>query len=224
MEDKEMYLFGALIVVGGGALAIAAAKKKKAAEAAAAGTAAAASTGNAAEFPDQNGKFSLPTGTGPGTPAAQAAAAQVPPAAEAAAALAAGVDPNVLAAAAAAAGTTVASVLAAAQNANPGADPAATAAQAAATLAASANLQAAINPQSGGQLAVVTTNDPAPSGDLIIRDAPDGTQIGGAEKGGSVLVLDAIDPSSAWAHIAWAGGTRLGPATGFAHKSALKLL
>jgi hypothetical protein len=222
MEDKEMYLLGAVVVIGGGAaLAISAAKKRKAAEAAA----AAAATGNAVEFPDENGKFSLPTGTGPGTPAAQAAAAQVSPEAQAAAAIAAGVSPDLLAVAAKAAGTTVASVLAAAQNANPS-DPAGAASQAAASLAASItpDLQAAINPERGGQLAVVTTRDPAPSGDLVIRDAPDGTQIGGAEKGGTVIVLDAIDPSSAWAHIAWPGGTRLGAASGFAHKSALQLL
>ncbi len=221
MEDKDLYILGgAILVIGGGALAIGAAKKKKEA------AAAAAATGNTAEFPDQNGKITLPTGTGPGTPAAQAAAIQVPPEAQAAAAIAAGVDPALLAAAAARAGTTVESVLAAAQNANPS-DPVGAAAQAAASLAASADpqLQAAINPDSGGgQLAVVSTNDPAPSGDLVIRDAPDGTQIGGAEKGGTVIVLDAISPSSAWAHIAWPGGSRLGPATGFAHKTALQLL
>jgi len=220
MNRETYYALGGvgILLVGGAALA-ARAKKKKADAAAA----AAASTGNAAEFPDASGNFSLPTGTGPGTPAAQAAEAQVPPAAQAAAAIAAGVSPEILAAAAAAAGTTLASVIAAAQDANPD-DPNA-AANAAAGLAASFNpeLQAATNPDNGGQLAIVSTQDPAPSGDLIIRDAPDGTQIGGAEKGGTVVVLDPLD-DSAWAHIAWPGGSRLGPATGFAHKSALRLL
>ncbi len=221
MSDKAMYILGgAVLVIGGGALALDAAKKKKAA------AAAAAATGNTAEFPDAGGKITLPTGTGPGTPAAQAAALQVTPEAQAAAAIAAGVDQAILAAAAAQAGTTVQSVLAAAQNANP-ADPAGAAAAAAAGLAASLNpqLQAAVNPDNGGgQLAIVSTNDPAPSGDLIIRDAPDGNVIGAAEKGGTVVVLDAISPDSAWAHIAWAGGSRRDAATGFGHKSALQLL
>lgn len=75
-----------------------------------------------------------------------------------------------------------------------------------------------------GQSAVVTTNDPVPSGDLIIRDAPDqsANQIGGAEKNGTVTVLD--DTDAVFAKIAWLGGNRLPPAVGFVHKQFLKLV
>lgn len=75
-----------------------------------------------------------------------------------------------------------------------------------------------------GQQAIVTTNDPAPSGDLIIRSAPSGSaqQIGGAEKDGTVSVLDASDAT--FAKIAWGGGSRLPAATGFARKAFLKLV
>ena len=75
-----------------------------------------------------------------------------------------------------------------------------------------------------GQRAIVTTKDPAPSGDLIIRSAPSGTatQIGGAEKDGTVIVLDSSDAT--FAKIRWDGGDRLPPATGFARKAFLKLI
>lgn len=75
-----------------------------------------------------------------------------------------------------------------------------------------------------GQQARVTTNDPAPSGDLIIRSGPSASasQIGGAEKNGTVTVLDASDPT--FAKISWGGGSRLPAATGFARKAFLKLL
>ncbi len=75
-----------------------------------------------------------------------------------------------------------------------------------------------------GQRAIVTTNDPAPSGDLIIRNAPNASaaQIGGAEKNGTVTVLDSSDP--VFARIQWGGGSRLPAATGFARKAFLKLV
>lgn len=75
-----------------------------------------------------------------------------------------------------------------------------------------------------GQQAVVTTNDPAPSGDLIIRSGPSmsSPQIGGAEKNGTVTVLNSSDP--VFAQIRWGGGSRLPAATGFAKKQFLKLV
>lgn len=75
-----------------------------------------------------------------------------------------------------------------------------------------------------GQRAIVTTNDPAPAGDLIIRSSASGSarQIGGAEKDGIVLVLDSSD--SVFARIQWDGGSRLPAATGFARKAFLKLI
>lgn len=75
-----------------------------------------------------------------------------------------------------------------------------------------------------GQKAIVTTNDPAPSGDLIIRSAPSqsAAQVGGAEKNGTVIVLDSSDP--VFARIAWPGGNRWPAATGFAKKAFLKLV
>ncbi len=75
-----------------------------------------------------------------------------------------------------------------------------------------------------GQKAIVTTNDPAPSGDLIIRSAPSATagQIGGAEKNGTVTVLDSSDAT--FAKIQWSGGPRWPACTGFARKAYLKLV
>jgi hypothetical protein len=75
-----------------------------------------------------------------------------------------------------------------------------------------------------GQRAVVTTNDPAPSGDLIIRSAASTSapQIGGAEKNGTVTILDSSDP--VFARIQWGGGSRLPAATGFSKKQFLKLI
>ena len=75
-----------------------------------------------------------------------------------------------------------------------------------------------------GQQAVVTTVDPAPSGDLIIRAAPNGTQIGGADKDGIVTILqaDALG-DGVWAQIEWSGG-RNAAATGFSRKKFLKLI
>ena len=77
-------------------------------------------------------------------------------------------------------------------------------------------------PGGGGGLAmparraVVTTNDPAPDGDLRIRSGP-GTsydQIGGAEKGGTVGILGFSD-DGAWANVVWPGGLRLSAASGW---------
>lgn len=75
-----------------------------------------------------------------------------------------------------------------------------------------------------GARAVVTTNDPPPSGDLIVRSSASASapQIGGAEKNGTVTVLDTSD--AVFAKISWAGGDRWPPVTGFARKAFLKLL
>lgn len=73
-----------------------------------------------------------------------------------------------------------------------------------------------------GQEAVVTTKDAPPSGDLRILDAPNGRQIGAAEKNGIVTVLRDIDGT--FSEIAWEGGPRLSGAQGFAKKQFLKLL
>lgn len=74
----------------------------------------------------------------------------------------------------------------------------------------------------GSRTAVVTTNDPPPSGDLVIRSAPSGTapQIGGAEKNGTVTLLDTSDPT--WAKISWSGGSRWPAITGYARKAYLR--
>lgn len=69
----------------------------------------------------------------------------------------------------------------------------------------------------GSKFARVATNDPPPDGDLKIRSGP-GTsydQIGGAEKDGIVTILDLSDDGN-WARIAWGGGVRRAPATGWA--------
>jgi hypothetical protein len=74
-------------------------------------------------------------------------------------------------------------------------------------------------------LAVVTTSDPAPSGDLVIRDQPSnsGQVIGAAEKNGTVTVLN-LDASPDFAEIVWKGGARRPAAHGFAHKSFLRAI
>ncbi len=141
-------------------------------------------------------------------PAQQASPAQV-----AAAATQAGVTVPQLQQAAANAGTTPAAVIQAATQAGVAAGDAAAALVASATVAPAAVVQ----------MAQVTTNDPAPSGDLVIRDQPNGTQIGGAEKDGLVVVINP-NVDGDFAQISWAGGSRLGPAQGFAHKAFLRLL
>lgn len=80
-------------------------------------------------------------------------------------------------------------------------------------------------PAAAGKRGIVTTNDPAPSGDLIIRTAPNQTapQIpgGGADKGGTVTIIRDVD--SVWTEIDWGGGRR--PAgRGFAKKQFIKLI
>lgn len=120
------------------------------------------------------------------------------------AAVAAGTTPAVLVGAAIQAGGSVADqILAAAQN------PAAA---------------AAVLPQSA--TAVVTTNDPPPAGDLIVRNNPSTSadQIGGADKDGTVTVLN---PDAAgdniFAEIQWDGGRN--PAVrGFVKKAFLRLV
>lgn len=69
----------------------------------------------------------------------------------------------------------------------------------------------------GSKYATVSTNDPAPDGDLRIRSGPGTTfpQIGGAEKDGIVTVLDVSDDGE-WVQVAWGGGLRRPAATGWA--------
>jgi len=75
-----------------------------------------------------------------------------------------------------------------------------------------------------GNKAIVTTNDPAPAGDLIVRSGPSmgSPQIGGAEKNGIVTVLDTSD--TVFARISWSGGPRWPAVDGFAKKAFLKLV
>ncbi len=60
----------------------------------------------------------------------------------------------------------------------------------------------------------ITTNDPAPSGDVYLRTSPTAAGIPGvgAEKNGIVTVLS---NEGLWCRVSWPGGTRLGPATGY---------
>lgn len=69
----------------------------------------------------------------------------------------------------------------------------------------------------GSRFATVATNDPPPDGDLKIRSGPGSSyaQIGGAEKDGTVTILD-LSEDGEWAQIAWAGGMRRPAATGWA--------
>ncbi len=168
------------------------------------------------------------TGTGPGTPAATAAVAADPnaQAALAAAAAAAGGSAAQLATQAAATGQDPNQLLAAQLAANPGIDPAIAAAGVAASVAAAAQALASGATPGSVQMAQVTTNDPPPSGDLIIRSGPSTSapQIGGAEKGGLVVVLDSTSVTADFTKISWPGGSRLPAAEGFAHTSALQLV
>lgn len=80
--------------------------------------------------------------------------------------------------------------------------------------------------EGNGPKATVTTNDPPPSGDLIMRVAPNDASPmvdgGGAEKGGIVTI---INPNASfdgiWAEIFWPGGSRRPAARGFAKKKFL---
>lgn len=69
--------------------------------------------------------------------------------------------------------------------------------------------------------AIVTTHDPPPLGDLIVFDRPNGKKIGGADKSGTVTVLQwNADGANTWAQIAWAGG-RNAATTGYVHQAYL---
>jgi hypothetical protein len=74
-----------------------------------------------------------------------------------------------------------------------------------------------------GRKAVVTTNDPAPAGDLIVRSQPNptATQIGGADKGGTVTIIREVDGT--WAEVLWPGG-RHPKVQGFVRKAYLRVL
>lgn len=84
-------------------------------------------------------------------------------------------------------------------------------------------------------VAIVTTKDAAPSGDLIIRVAPNDSAAKipgeGAEKNGSVTILTPDVPDSVtgetgkWAEVMWLGGARRTlPGQGFAKKQFLKII
>lgn len=80
-----------------------------------------------------------------------------------------------------------------------------------------------------GQKARVTTNDPAPAGDLLIRVEPsDSAQVvdgGGAEKGGTVTIIELkASPDGVWSQIFWPGGSRRPAARGYAKTQFLTLL
>lgn len=66
----------------------------------------------------------------------------------------------------------------------------------------------------------VTTNDPPPSGDLVVRSAPSASakQIGGAEKNGLVELIGVpvMEGSQPWQQIKWGGGSRWPAVVGFA--------
>jgi uncharacterized protein YgiM (DUF1202 family) len=74
---------------------------------------------------------------------------------------------------------------------------------------------------------IVTTNDPAPSGDLIIRSGPSNSasQIGGAGKNTKVTILDwNASADGVWAKITGAGALQWPGATGYAKKAYIKLV
>jgi len=80
-----------------------------------------------------------------------------------------------------------------------------------------------------GQKARVTTNDPPPSGDLIMRTAPNDSAAqvpgGGAEKDGIVTVINLnASADGVWAQIDWPGGSRRPGAKGFCKKKFLTVL
>lgn len=94
---------------------------------------------------------------------------------------------------------------------------------------APAQVSPAASAASAGQKARVTTNDPPPDGDLIMRTQPSdaASQVpgGGAEKDGIVTVVD-LNASSdgVWAAIDWPGGSRRPAAQGFCKKKFLTML
>lgn len=168
-------------------------------------------------------------------PAPPAAVAAVTPAQVQAAAASVGMTTAQLSAAAQAAGTTPQALIASAQQSGDAvADALIAQAQAqaagggaqAAAVAQDPSLQAQINPASAGGAASptparVTTNDPAPAGDLAIRSAPDNNApiVGGAEKDGIVFILE--DLGNGFAHVSWPGGNRRPAVDGFAHTAPL---
>lgn len=82
---------------------------------------------------------------------------------------------------------------------------------------------------SARQKARVTTNDPPPSGDLIMRLGPSDSALqvpgGGAEKDGIVTVVNLnASPDGVWSEIDWPGGSRRPAAKGFAKKKFLTVL
>jgi hypothetical protein len=84
-------------------------------------------------------------------------------------------------------------------------------------------------PSAGQQKARVTTNDPPPNGDLIMRVAPSDSALqvpgGGAEKDGIVTVVNLnASPDGVWSEIIWPGGSRRPGARGFAKKKFLTVL
>ncbi len=78
--------------------------------------------------------------------------------------------------------------------------------------------------EAAGQMAVVTTNDPPPSGDLrVLSDPGDAApQIGGVDKNGTVLVLDS-NTSAVYTRIRWDGG-RHPACVGWVKKRFLRLV
>lgn len=79
-------------------------------------------------------------------------------------------------------------------------------------------LLAALAPTS----AIVTTHDAPPAGDLRVLDRPNGAQIGGAEKNGTVSILSwDADGTGAWARVSWGGGARWPAVTGYVRRAYL---
>lgn len=80
--------------------------------------------------------------------------------------------------------------------------------------------------KTGSKLARVTTKDPAPSGDLAIRVAPNQSAAlvpgGGAEKDGTVTLIRDVD--GVFSEVFWRGGNRRPLAQGFAHRAFLTIL
>lgn len=71
-------------------------------------------------------------------------------------------------------------------------------------------------------VARVTTHDPPPQGDLIVWATPARTtKAGGAEKDGTVQVLEWHAGDGTWAKIAWSGGSRWPAVVGYVAKAYL---
>jgi hypothetical protein len=74
-------------------------------------------------------------------------------------------------------------------------------------------------------LAVITTTNAPPLGDLIVRSSPSASaeQIGGAEKGGMVTVVNSnASGDGVFAEIIWPGGVRWPAVHGFAKNAFLR--